>query len=428
MTKYLIKTNFKRFIIKKFLGYIMKAESVKITDGVYWVGALHWNTRSFHGFAIPGTTYNCYLVFGEEKVALIDNVFSDGMIDQLNARIEDAFAKENREVNIDVFIQCHTELDHSIGLKETIDRFPKAEVYASPKGAEFLEKQYHNYSDVEITTVKTGDNIDLGGKTLTIVSAPMLHWPDSMFVMFVEKGILFSNDAFGQHLCLSKRYVEDYDEGFILNAAKKFYANLVVLGAPMLRMKLQELTDAKIVNQIKMIAPCHGQIWKDPSKIVKAYSDWATGVCENKITIIYDTMHHSTEKLAYQIAEGIMSEGVEAKIYFMQEDFESEVVNDILDSKAIALGAPTMMNKPFPHIGNMMYWLDCLNFKGTTSEKNALIFSSKGWGGGAVAKLQRDLESAGFTIFDTLDVTFVPDEEMLTEAFNKGVELAKSIK
>ena len=95
------------------------------------------------------------MVFGEEKVALIDNVFSDGMIDQLNARIEDAFAKENREVNIDVFIQCHTELDHSIGLKETIDRFPKAEVYASPKGAEFLEKQYHNYSDVEITTVKT---------------------------------------------------------------------------------------------------------------------------------------------------------------------------------------------------------------------------------------------------------------------------------
>ena len=101
----------------------MKAESVKITDNVYWVGALHWNTRSFHWFAIPGTTYNSYLVFGEEKVALIDNVFSDGMIDQLNARIEDAFAKENREVNIDVFIQCHTELDHSIGLKETINRF-----------------------------------------------------------------------------------------------------------------------------------------------------------------------------------------------------------------------------------------------------------------------------------------------------------------
>ena len=247
---------------------MMKAESVKIADGVYWVGALHWNTRSFHGFAIPGTTYNCYLVFGEEKVALIDNVFSDGMIDQLNARIEDAFAKEGCENKIDVFIQCHTELDHSIGLKETIDKYPEAEVYASPKGAEFLEKQYHTYSDVEITTVKTGDEINLGGKTLAIVSAPMLHWPDSMFVMYAEEGILFSNDAFGQHLCLSKRYAEDYSEDFILKAAKKFFANLVVLGAPMLRMKFQELTEAGIVEQIKMIAPCHGQIWKDPSKII----------------------------------------------------------------------------------------------------------------------------------------------------------------
>ena len=406
----------------------MKAESVKIADGVYWVGALHWNTRSFHGFAIPGTTYNCYLVFAEEKVALIDNVFSDGMINQLNARIKDAFAKENREEKIDVFIQCHTELDHSIGLKETIDRYPEAEVYASPKGAEFLQKQYHTYSDVEITTVKTGDEIDLGGKTLAVVSAPMLHWPDSMFVMLKESGILFSNDAFGQHLCLSKRYAEDYSEDYIMTAAKKFFANLVVLGSPMLRMKFQELTDAGIVEQITMIAPCHGQIWKDPSKIIQAYSDWASGVCEDKITIVYDTMHHSTEKLAFQIAEGIMSEGVEAVMYHMENDYESEVVTDILDSKAIALGAPTMMNKPFPRIGNIMYWLDCLNFKGTTSEKNALIFSSKGWGGGAVKKLQDDLESAGFTIFDTLDAVFVPDEDVYGEAYQKGVELAKSIK
>ncbi len=350
------------------------------------------------------------------------------MINQLNARIKDAFKKEGREEKIDVFIQCHTELDHSIGLRETITRYPDAEVYASPKGAEFLEKQYHNYSDVEIITVKTGDSIDLGGKTLNIVSAPMLHWPDSMFVMYAEEGILFSNDAFGQHLCLSKRYAEDYDEHFILEASKKFYANLVVLGAPMLRMKLQELTDAGIVEQIKMIAPCHGQIWKDPSKIVAAYSNWATGVCEDKITIVYDSMHHSTEKLAFQIAEGIMSEGVEAVMYHTETDYESEIVNDILDSKAIAVGAPTMMNKPFPRIGNLMYWLDCLNFKGTGSEKNTLIFSSKGWGGGAITKLQRDLESAGFTIFDTMDALFVPDEEIYEEAFQKGVELAKSIK
>ena len=249
-----------------------------------------------------------------------------------------------------------------------------------------------------------------------------------MFAFYVEEGILFSNDAFGQHVCLSKRYAEDYSEDLIMTASKKFFANLVVLGAPMLRMKLDELTKAGIVDQIKMIAPCHGQIWKEPSKSIKAYSDWANGVCSDKITIIYDTMHHSTEKLAYQIAEGIMSEGVEVVIYHTENDLESDIVTDVLDSKAIAIGSPTMMNKPFPRIGNIMYWLDCLNFKGTTSEKNALVFSSKGWGGGAVAKIHKDLESAGFTVTDTLDALFVPDEDIYSEAFDKGVALAKSIK
>ena len=193
-------------------------------------------------------------------------------------------------------------------------------------------------------------------------------------------------------------------------------------------MKLQEITDNGLLEQIKMIAPCHGQIWTNPRPIVEKYTEWGSGVCKDKITVIYDTMHHSTEKLAFQIAEGIMSEGVEVEMYFMQEDGPDDVITDILDSKAIALGAPTMMNKPFPRIGNMMYWLDCVNFKGTGSEKSALIFSSKGWGGGAIAKLQRDLEEAGFTVTDTLDVLFVPDEDVLAEAFEKGAELARSIK
>ena len=406
----------------------MKAKATKITDGVYWVGALHWNSRTFHGYSIPGTTYNAYLVFGEDKNVLIDNVYG-GLVDQLDARIEDAFAQEGKDIKIDVFVQNHSEMDHSTHLRETIDKYnPEAEIFASPNCAKFLEQQYHNFSDLNMKTVQTGDEIDIGGRTLSFVSAPMLHWPDSMFTFLVEEGILFSNDAFGQHICHSKRFDEDYPLNNIEREAQKYYANLVTLGSPMLRMKLKELTDNGLVNQIKMIAPCHGQIWTNPEIIIDLYAKWGSGVCRDKITVIYDTMHHSTEKLAYQIAEGIASEGVEVVMYFMQNDFPDDVITDILDSKAIALGAPTMMNKPFPRIGNMMYWLDCVNFAGTTSNKNALIFSSKGWGGGAVKKLQEDLEKAGFNVSDTLDITFVPDEEVLEEAFNKGVELAKSIK
>ena len=406
----------------------MIAKATKIADGVYWVGVLDWNSRTFHGYGIPGTTYNTYLVFGEEKTVLIDNVYG-GFDNQLYARIEDAFAQEGKEIQIDVFVQNHSEMDHSTHLRETIEKYnPEAEIHASPNCAKFLEQQYHNFGDLKINTVQTGDELDIGGRTLAFVSAPMLHWPDSMFTFLVEEGILFSNDAFGQHICRSKRFDEDYSLDILEKEAQKYYANLVTLGSPMLRMKLQELTDNGVVDKIKMIAPCHGQIWKNPEFIIDLYAKWGSGVCKDKITVIYDTMHHSTEKLAFQIAEGIASEGVEVAMYFMQEDGPDDAITDILDSKAIALGAPTMMNKPFPRIGNMIFWLDCVNFAGTTSNKNALIFSSKGWGGGAVKKLQDDLESAGFNVADTLDVTFVPDEDILEEAFNKGVELAKSIK
>ena len=406
----------------------MKAKAFKIADGVYWVGVIHWNSRTFHGYGIPGTSYNAYLVFGEEKTVLIDNVYK-GMFEQFDARVKDAFEQEGKEFKIDVFVQNHSEMDHSIFLRETIEKYnPDAEIYASQNCINFLEAQYHNFSDLELTPVATGDELDIGGRTLKFVSAPMLHWPDSMFTFLAEDGILFSNDAFGQHLACSKRYDTDYSLDHIIREAQKYYANLVTLGSPMLRMKLEELTNSGVLEQVKMIAPCHGQIWTNPAPIVEKYSEWGSGVCKDKITVIYDTMHHSTEKLAFQIAEGIMSEGVEVAMYFMQEDGPDDVITDILDSKAIALGAPTMMNKPFPRIGNMMYWLDCVNFKGTGSEKDALIFSSKGWGGGAVAKLQKDLEEAGFNVTDTMDVLFVPDEDVLAEAFEKGAELARSIK
>ncbi len=406
----------------------MKAESFKITDGVYWVGALNWDTRSFHGYSINGTTYNCYLVFGEDKVALIDNVYH-GMSKQLHARIKDAFEKEGRdEVKIDVFIQNHSEKDHSDGLSKTLKKFPEAEIYASAKCVNFLKGQFEELKDIEVNEVKTGDTVDLGGKTLTFFQAPLLHWPDSMFTMLLEDGILFSNDAFGQHLCLSQRYAEEVDPGTMEKEARKYYANLVLLGSPALRRKLAEFEELGLKDKTKMIAPCHGQIWKNPETILELYTKWGTGVCKDKITVIYDTMHHSTQKMAHAIAEGIMSEGVEVAMYFMQEDAPDDVITDVLDSKAIALGAPTMMNNPFPRIGNTIYWFNCVNFKQTTSIKKALLFSSKGWGGGALRKLQPDLEGAGFEIFDSIETTFTPTDDVLDDCFNAGKELAKTIK
>ncbi|MDR0912034.1 MAG: FprA family A-type flavoprotein [Methanobrevibacter sp.] len=408
----------------------MKADAYKITDGVYWVGALDWDMRDYHGYNLDGTTFNCYLVFSEDKTVLIDNVYP-GFSPQLFGRIEDAFLKEGKtkeDIKIDVVIQNHIEIDHSASLPEIIKKFPDVEVYCSERAVNGLKNYFPHLNDFSFNTVKTGDEIKVGVKTFKFIEAPMLHWPDSMFTLLDEDGILFSNDAFSQHLCLSERLDTEISEDKLFTAATKFYANLVTASSRMVVMKLQELTKLDLVDKIKMIAPAHGQIWTNPEKIINKYSNWATGVAKDKVTLIYDTMHHSTQKMAYSIAEGIMSEGFEVKTYFMHEDQRSDAMSDVLESKAIGIGSPTMMNNPFPSLGDIIYYLNCLNFKSTGIAKKAIVFGSKGWGGGATKKLTTDLETAGFEIFDSYDTLNIPHDDELEQCYNLGKELAKSLK
>ncbi|MGZ7070730.1 MAG: flavodoxin domain-containing protein, partial [Methanobacterium sp.] len=189
-----------------------------------------------------------------------------------------------------------------------------------------------------------------------------------------------------------------------------------------------EVKELDLLDKIKMIAPSHGQIWTDPMKIIGAYSNWATGQCRDKVTIIYDTMHGSTQKMAHALAEGIMSEDVDVKMYFLHHDERSEIVKDILDSKAVLFGIPTIFNKPFPSIGDIIFYLDGLRFDRTGFKKLTLIFGSMGWAGGAVKKLSTDLENMGFEIFDTKQLTYVPNTDEMDELYDLGKKLGAKVK
>lgn len=405
----------------------MKANALKISNGVYWVGVLDWDLRDYHGYTLEGTTYNCYLVFGEEKVALIDNTYP-GSSAQLWGRIRDAFEQEGKDLKIDVVVQNHIENDHSGCLPEVIKKFPDLDLYCSSKAVAGLKSHQPALKDFEMNIVKTKDTLDLGGKTLTFLEAPMLHWPDSMFTFLGEDGILFSNDAFSQHICSSERYDTDVSEDILMIHAQKFYANLVTPSSPLVLRKLDEVVKLGLLEQIKMIAPSHGQIWTEPMKIIEKYQNWASGQCRDKITLLYDTMHFSTQKMAHALIEGVMSEHVEVKSYFLHTDDRSDVVTDVLDSKAIFVGSPTMMNNPFPSLGDLMYYFASLSFSKTGYKKKALVFGSKGWGGGSNKKIINDLELAGFDVVDQYDLTYVPTEEKLDECYEVGKKIAKQIK
>ncbi|MDR2967776.1 MAG: FprA family A-type flavoprotein [Methanobacteriaceae archaeon] len=405
----------------------MKAKAEKISEGVYWIGVLDWDLRSYHGYTLDGTTYNAYLVFGDEQVALIDNAYP-GKTEELMARVNDAFAQEGKDVKVDILIQNHVEKDHSGTLVDLHKRFPEAPIYCTEIAIKGLLRHYPELNGSKFVTVGTGDTLDLGGKTLAFLEAFLLHWPDSMFTLFVEDGILFPNDAFGQHLCFPKRLDHEIPEYILMDATKKFYGNLIVPLSKLVLKKFEEVTELGLLEKIKMIAPSHGQIWTDPMKVIGAYSDWATGKCKDKITIIYDTMHFSTQKMAHEIAEGVIAEGYDVEMFFLHEDERSEIVKSILDSKAIAIGAPTLNDEPYPSIGDLMYYLKGLRFQRTGIKRKAITFGSMGGKGGSPEILAKDLNDCGFDVIDSCEIYYIPNEEEEEQCFKLGQKLVEEAK
>lgn len=409
---------------------IIKAKAPKITDDIYYVGTIDWDRREYHGYTLNGTTYNAFLIFCGDKTVLIDNVYPGQVYSaQIWGRIKDAFEDQGKEMKIDYIIQNHVEKDHSGTLSEIHAKFPDAPIYCTPVAKPGLIKHYPDLADAEFITVKTGDSLKVGNKTFAFVDAKMLHWPDSMFTFLQEDGILFSNDAFGQHLCKMDRYDYEVPEAELMEAAQKFYANLLTPLTPLLNNKLNEVVEMGLLDQIKTIAPSHGQIWTDPMKIIGAYQNWASGVCQrDQATLVYDTMHYSTQYMAHAIAEGLMSQGVNVKMHFLKEDERSETVKDILESKAVLMGVPTLFNKVFPSIADVLLYTDELQFARTGIKRLGATFGSYGWSGNGPKWLNGKMEEAGFNMIDNLEINYVPDDEDLEKCFDLGVKIAQEIK
>ena len=327
---------------------------VELASGIYWVGAIDWNIRNFHGYTTPqGTSYNAYLII-DEKIALIDTVkapFAQEMLD----RIQEIVALEE----IDYLISNHAEMDHSGSIPETMRYLTKASVVTSGRGKEGLLR--HHKIDWPFIVVKEGMELSLGKHKLQFVEAPMLHWPDNMLVYLKDQRILFSSDAFGQHIASSYRYADEVS-GVIPEAAK-YYANIVMPYAPMVIKALEKLRDTKV----DIIAPDHGLIWRkaqDIETIIGLYADWSQGKARDKILIVYDSMWQSTDKMAKALIEGIIREGVEVRLFNLSNTDSSDIIREVLDSKAILVGSPTLNRGLFPTVAGFLAYLKGLRPKG----------------------------------------------------------------
>jgi len=392
---------------------------VKVLENIFWVGAVDWNKRHFHGFSYSthrGTTYNAYLII-DEKVALVDTVehpFSEEMIEKIKEIIDPS--------KIDYLIANHVESDHSGSIKEVLKLAPNATVVGTEACKAGLEKHY--FGNWKFQTVKTGDTLSLGERTLTFLEARMLHWPDSMFTYIEKDALLLSNDGFGQHLASSKRFDDEVDQDILMWEAGKYYANILWLYSALVIKKIEQVQ--KLGLKINMIAPSHGMVWrKDPMKIVTAYLKWAKGEAEKKVIIVYDTMWESTEKMAKAMLDGIVSEGLEATLYRLPFSDNGDIIGELLDTKGILVGSATINNGVLPTVSPFLREMEGLRPK----NKLAGVFGSYGWGGGATAAIEKSLKLAGMKfVSPPLTVKWVPNKEELQKCYEFGQEFAKKLK
>ncbi|MDD5355502.1 MAG: flavodoxin domain-containing protein [Candidatus Omnitrophica bacterium] len=391
----------------------------KVLDNIYWVGAVDWNVRNFHGYTYStkrGTTYNAYLIL-DDKVTLVDTVYAP-FAEEMIEKIREIIPPEK----IDYIIANHVEMDHSGALPHILKLCPKAKVFGTAKCKEGLQKHYYGNWDFQV--VKTQDKLKLGKRTLEFIEAPMIHWPDSMFSYIKEDELLLPNDAFGQHYATSRRFDDEVDGYALMDEAAKYYGNILWPLSSLIYKKIQDLLKLKI--PIKMIAPSHGIIWrKDPMKIVNAYLDWANNTAKPKVIMVYETMWQASAKMARKIAEGIAEEGLDVKIFDINQSDRTEVIKEMLDAKGYVIGSSTHDNEMLPEIAGFLHFLKGLKPK----NRIACAFGSYGWAGGAVKNIEDSLKETGIEIAQQpISARYVPDENELKSCYEFGRNFAKKIK
>jgi len=393
-------------------------KTIKLAENVYWVGAVDWLTRDFHGYStLRGTTYNAYLIMGE-KITLIDTVKKSYKNDLLH-HIRQIVDPEK----IDYIVVNHVEMDHSGCLPEMMEIIKPEKVFCSKMGHKALLKHFHQ-PRWPYHIVAPGEEIDLGGKTVSFLETRMLHWPDSMFTYLKEDQILFSSDAFGQHLATSERFDDEVNQDVLMHETAKYYANILTLYSPLVKKLLAKVEEMRL--PIRMIAPDHGIVWRNnPAKVLEAYSRWCVHESTGNAIIIYDTMWHSTEMMAKSVASGLADEGIHYKLINLQVNHRSDVMTDVLDAGAIILGCPTLNNGMLPRMAGFLMYMRGLR----PTNKIGAAFGSYGWSGEAVKLMNQAMLEMKLTICHKgLRVQYVPEHTHLKECVDLGRLVGRKLK
>lgn len=391
---------------------------VEIKKGIYWVGAVDWNIRDFHGYSTyKGTTYNAYLLV-DDKITLFDTVkkpFLNNLIHNISRIVDPK--------KIDYVVVNHVEMDHSGALPEVVDLVRPEKVICSAMGKKTIIEHYQQ-EGWPYEVVESGHTLNLGSRNVQFIETRMLHWPDSMLSYLPEDRLLISSDGFGQHWATSQRFDDEVNLEELLFHSAKYYANILLLFSPLVQKLLANVR--KMGLDIDMIAPDHGLIWRTfPNRIIEAYDSWSRQISKEKAVVVYDSMWQSTEKMAFAIASGLIQEGIEVKVMNLKLNHRSDIMTEVLDAKAVVVGSSTLNNGILPTMADILCYMKGLR----PSNKIGAAFGSYGWSGEAVKQMTEALEEMKFKIVgEGMRVKFAPTHDDLIKCAELGRKVGKAIR
>jgi flavorubredoxin len=348
----------------------MKPRELK--RGVYWVGAIDWDRRLFDAL-IPlpdGTSYNSYLVKGSQKTALIDAV-DPTMREVLLEHLDELKIKK-----LDYVIANHAEQDHSGAIADIANKYPQAKVVCTPKCKDMLIDLLM-IPEERFQTVNDKETISLGDRTLEFIHAPWVHWPETMLTYLREDKILFPCDFFGSHLATTDLYVSD--EGQVYEAAKRYFAEIMMPFRAAIEKNLEKLKD----YEIDIIAPSHGPMYDKPEFIINAYNSWVFDKPKNIVVLPYISMHGSTRLMVEHFVKALAEKGVTVKQFDLTVTDIGKLAMALVDAATIVIGTPTILVGPHPNVVYAAFLANALRPK----VRFVSIIGSYGWGGKAVEQL-----------------------------------------
>ena len=387
----------------------------ELKPGIYSVGAVDWNRRLFDEL-IPlpeGTSYNAYLIKGQEKTALIDTVDPSKEYELI------ANLKKLGVENIDYVISNHAEQDHSGAIPKILELYHNVKVVTNEKCKEFLTKLLL-IPEEKFMVIKDGEILPLGGRTLEFIIAPWVHWPETMFTYLKEDKILFPCDLFGSHLATSDLYATD--EWKVYTPAKRYYAEIMMPFRTNIKKHLEKIKRM----EISMIAPSHGPVYQKPQIILNSYEDWVSDNVKNEVIIPYVSMHGSTEKMVDYFIDALMKRNITVKPFNLTNTDIGELAMALVDAATIVIASPTVLIGPHPFVVYATYLVNALRPK----TKFVSIIGSYGWGGKMVEHIIGMLTSLKAEVLEPVIIMGYPtqkDFNALDNLADKIFEKHKSV-